>query len=63
MIFSLPEFNLKKKICSSWEFHVNDLSESSRIYDMIIGQGRNIIEELGMIMNFNDQMVNWDTDN
>jgi hypothetical protein len=34
--FSLPEFNLKKQI--SWEFHVDDRSESSSIYDMIIGQ-------------------------
>jgi hypothetical protein len=33
--FSLPEFNLKKEI--SWAFHVDDLFESSRTYDMIIG--------------------------
>jgi hypothetical protein len=26
--FSLPEFNLKKQICSSWAFHVDDGSES-----------------------------------
>jgi hypothetical protein len=32
--FSLPEFNLKKQI--SWAFHVDDRSESSRLYDMII---------------------------
>jgi hypothetical protein len=35
--FSLPEFNLKKLICSSWVFHVDDRSESSSTYDMIIG--------------------------
>jgi hypothetical protein len=34
--FSLPEFNLKKKMCT-WAFHVDDRSESSRPYDMIIG--------------------------
>jgi hypothetical protein len=33
--FSLPEFNLKKQI--SWAFHVDDCSESSSTYDMIIG--------------------------
>jgi hypothetical protein len=35
--FSLPELNLKKQMCSSWEFHVDDRSESSSTYDMIIG--------------------------
>jgi hypothetical protein len=35
--FSLPEFNLKKQMCSSWVFHVDDRSESSSTYDMIIG--------------------------
>jgi hypothetical protein len=35
--FSLPEFNLKKQMCSSWAFHVDDCSESSSMYDMIIG--------------------------
>jgi hypothetical protein len=33
--FSLPEFNLNKQI--SWAFHVDDRSESSSTYDMIIG--------------------------
>jgi hypothetical protein len=35
--FSLPEFNLMKQICSSWEFHVDDRSESSSTYDMVYG--------------------------
>jgi hypothetical protein len=35
--FSLPEFNLKKQMCSSWEFHEDDRHESSSTYDMIIG--------------------------
>jgi hypothetical protein len=34
--FSLPEFNLKKQMRSSWAFHVDDRSESSSTYDMII---------------------------
>jgi hypothetical protein len=34
--FSLLEFNLKKQMCSSWAFHVDDRSESSSTYDMII---------------------------
>jgi hypothetical protein len=35
--FSLPEFNLKKQMCTSWAFHVDDRSESSSTYDMILG--------------------------
>jgi hypothetical protein len=58
--FSLPEFNLKKQVCSSWAFHVDDRSESSSIYDMIIGQ--DLLGELVIIMNFNDHTVTWDTD-
>jgi hypothetical protein len=56
--FSLPEFNLKKQI--SWEFHVDDRSESSSTYDMIMG--RDLLGELGIIMNFNDHTVTWDID-
>jgi hypothetical protein len=36
--FSLPEFNLKKQI--SWAFYVDDRSDSSSIYHMIIGNVR-----------------------
>jgi xylose isomerase len=56
--FSLPEFNLKKQI--SWEFHLDDRSESSTTYDMIMG--RDLLGESGIIMNFNDHTVTWDTD-
>jgi hypothetical protein len=56
--FSLPEFNLKKQIY--WAFHVYDRSESSSAYDMIMG--RDLLGELGIIMNFNDHTVSWDTD-
>jgi hypothetical protein len=56
--FSHPEFNLKKQMCSSWAFHVYDRSESSSTYDM----GRDLLGELGIIMNFNYHMVTWDTD-
>jgi hypothetical protein len=55
--FSLPEFNLKKKI--SWAFHVDDRSESSRTYDMIMG--RDLLGELGIIMKFNDHKVTYST--
>jgi hypothetical protein len=34
--FSLPEFNFNKQNYFSWVFHVNDRSESSSTYDMII---------------------------
>jgi hypothetical protein len=50
--FSLPEFNLKQQIYSSWAFHGDNRSESSSTYDMIIGQ--DLLGELGIIMNFND---------
>jgi hypothetical protein len=35
--YSLPDFNLKELMSSSCEFHVDDRSESSSTYDMIIG--------------------------
>jgi hypothetical protein len=61
--FSLPDFNLKTQICYYYrEFHVGNRSESSRTYDMIIGQGRDFLGELDIIMNFNDHTVTWDTD-
>jgi xylose isomerase len=56
--FLLPEFNLKKQI--SWEFHVDDRSESSSTYDMIIGQ--NLHGEVSIIINVNDHTITWDTD-
>jgi hypothetical protein len=37
MTFLLPEFNIKKQMYSSWEFHVDDRSESSSTHDMIMG--------------------------
>jgi hypothetical protein len=51
--FSIPDFNLKKQICTSWAFHVDDRSESSSTYDMIIIV-QDCLGELGIIMNFND---------
>jgi hypothetical protein len=61
MTVSLPEFNLKEQMCISWEFHVDDRPELSSTYDMIIGRRRALLGELGIIMNFNDHTVNWDT--
>jgi hypothetical protein len=58
VLFSLPELHLKKQI--SWKFHVDDRSKSSSTYDMIIGQ--DLLGELGIILNFNDHTVTWDTD-
>jgi hypothetical protein len=57
--FSLPEFNLKKQTCSSWAFHVDDRSDSSSTYDM---KYQDLLRGLGIIMNFNDYTVTWDTD-
>jgi hypothetical protein len=47
-------------MCSSLTFHVDDRSESSSTYDMIMG--RDLLEESGIIMNFNDHTVTLDTD-
>jgi hypothetical protein len=60
--FSLPEFNLKKQMCYSWAFHVDDRSESSSTYDMIIDNQQISPWRIGIIMNFNDHTVTWDTD-
>jgi hypothetical protein len=57
--FSLPEFNLKKQVCSSCVFHVDNRSESSSTHDMIMVQ--DLLGELGIIMKFNDHMVTWDS--
>jgi hypothetical protein len=46
-------------MCSSWAFHVDDRNESSSTYDMIMGRDR--FGESGIIMNFNDHTVTWDT--
>jgi hypothetical protein len=59
--FSIPEFNLKKQMNSSWSFCVDDRSESSITYVMIIVQRRDLLGELGIIMNLNDHTVIWDT--
>jgi hypothetical protein len=40
--------------------HVDYRSESSSTYDMIMG--RDLLGELGIIMNFHDHTVTWDTD-
>jgi hypothetical protein len=48
-------------MCASWAFHVDDRSKSSSTYDMIVGQ--DLLSELGIIMNFNDHTVTWETDN
>jgi hypothetical protein len=46
----------------SWAFYVDDRSESSSTYDMIIGRDQDLLEESGIIMNFNDHTVTWDID-
>jgi hypothetical protein len=54
----LPEFNLKKQI--TWKFHVDDQSKPPDTFGMIIG--REILGKLGILLNFNDKIVTWDTD-
>jgi hypothetical protein len=53
--FSPQDFNLKKQLCSSWAFHVDDRSESSSTYNMFMSG--DLLGELGIIMNFNDHTV------
>jgi hypothetical protein len=55
-----PRVQPQEKMCSSWSFHLDDRSESLSTYDMIMG--RDLLGELGIIMNFNDHTVTWDTD-
>jgi hypothetical protein len=55
----VPELSFKTKICSTWIFHVDTHSESSRIDSMIIDL--DFLGEKGKIMNWNDQKVTWDT--
>jgi hypothetical protein len=57
-----PRVQFQETMYSSWEFHVDDRSESSSTYDMIIGDGRDLLGELGIIMNSNAHTVFWDTD-
>jgi hypothetical protein len=54
-----PRVQSQEKMCSSWAFNVDDRSESSSTYDMIMGQ--DLLGELDIIMNFNDQTIIWDT--
>jgi hypothetical protein len=49
-----------KQMYSSWAFHVDERSESSSTYDIIMG--RDLLVESAIIMNFNDHTVTWDTD-
>ena len=55
--FLLPEFNQSKII--SWACHVDDTATASNSqYNMILG--RDLLETLGIIINFNDHTITWD---
>jgi hypothetical protein len=49
-----------KQISTSCAFNIDDRSESSSTYDMIMG--RDLLGESGIIIIFNDHTVTWDTD-
>jgi hypothetical protein len=53
--FSLPEFFENRTI--DWTEHVDD-SKTDQRYDMIIG--RDLLEELGMSLDFGQHIVTWD---
>ena len=53
----LPEFNQNKII--SWTCHVDDTTTATDSqYDMILG--RDLLETLGIIINFNDHTMTWE---
>ena len=54
LLFSLPEFSESKII--DWEFSLTDSEHLG--YDIIIG--RDLMRELGIVINFNDQTVSWE---
>ena len=55
--FLSPEFNQSKII--SWACHVDDTATASNSqYDMILG--RDLLETLGLMINFNHHMMTWD---
>jgi hypothetical protein len=47
---------------SSWVFNVDDCSELSSLFEIVIGMIRGLHGESCIIMNFNDHTVTWDTD-
>jgi hypothetical protein len=55
-----PRIQSKEKIYSSWPYHVEYRSDSPSTYDMIIFH--DLLGESGIVMNFNDWTVTWDTD-
>jgi hypothetical protein len=55
--FVLPEFNPTKEV--SWACHVDDNATArTSQYDLILG--RNLLEALGLIINFHDQTMTWE---
>ena len=55
--FLLPEFNQSKII--SWACHMDDTTMAiNSQYDMILG--RDLLDTLGIIINFNDHTMTWD---
>ena len=55
--FVLPEFNPTKEI--SWACHVDDNATArTSQYDLILG--RDLLEALGLIINFHDQTMMWE---
>jgi hypothetical protein len=62
LTFHLPEFNLKKKIVLLGHFMLMTIlsHQAHMIWSLTIN--RNLLRELGIIMNFNDHAVSWKTD-
>jgi hypothetical protein len=60
--FSLPGFNIKKKCLIPGNFMwMNILSHQAHLI-LLLPINSDLLGELGIIMNFNDQTVPWDTD-
>jgi len=55
--FSLPEFNDNKVI--NWKFQIDENDSEEGIgYDIILG--RDAMSELGIVIDFNDEIISWD---
>jgi hypothetical protein len=56
-----PRVQHQEKMCSPWEFLVDDRSESSSTYDMTIVNRLRSSWVIRYYHHFNDQTVTWDT--
>jgi hypothetical protein len=61
--FHSPSSTSRNKVVHPWAFHVDDRSESSSTYDMIIGIQPRPSWRIRYNHELKDNTVTWDTDN